>query len=137
MSTPSFAELFAPIARRELNKVFCSPPRPWRPLSIRDRTYFGHKRRARRARGRRIEQQQRDRSFFDWAMNRIRDAEREQADVRSYPLPRVMMLDEIDSFDFGLTEEQARAEIAAETERWRKLIDPSMGETWKEHVTDA
>mgnify|MGYP003347540040 CR=1 FL=1 len=34
--------------------------------------------------------------------------------------------------NFGLTEEQARAEIAAETERWRKLIDPSIGEPWPE-----
>ena len=97
-----------------------------------DRTYFGRKRRARRTRGRRIE----TRPPYSAAAIAFA-AEREQADVRSYPLPSVMMLDEIDSFDFGLTEEQARAEIAAETERWRKLIDPSMGETWKEHVTDA
>jgi hypothetical protein len=54
MTTPSFAELLAPIARRELSKAYGSPLRPWRPLSIRDRTFFGRKRRARRARGRRI-----------------------------------------------------------------------------------
>jgi hypothetical protein len=45
-----------------------------------------------------------------------------------------MMLDEIDSLDFGLTEDQARAEIAAETERWKKLIDPSMGEPWEKQA---
>lgn len=48
---PTFAKLLASIASRELNKAYGSPLRPWRPLSIRDRTFFGRKRRARRARG--------------------------------------------------------------------------------------
>jgi hypothetical protein len=45
-----------------------------------------------------------------------------------------MVFDEIDRFDSGLTEDQARAEIAAETERWRKLISPSMGKPWEEQA---
>ena len=50
---------------------------------------------------------------------------------KSYPLPRVMMIDEIDSFECGFTREQALAEIAAETEQWRELIDSLKGEPWE------
>jgi hypothetical protein len=49
-------ELLAPIAKRELAKVYGSQPPMWRPLARRiDPTYFGRKRRARRARGRKRE----------------------------------------------------------------------------------
>ena len=124
---------------------------------------FGLKRRARRARGWRIEQRQRFQSFFNWTMNRVRD---KAAGLRSKPigpttrlgnveiptcigvphtperLPTfaearrrstiVVLEDEAFAMDWELSEEAAKAEIAAETERWRKLIDPSMGEPWEE-----
>lgn len=54
-------------------------------------------------------------------------------DLLSCPLT-TLLWDEVDSFNCGLTEDQARAEIAAETERWRKLIDPSTGEPWEEQA---
>ena len=129
MTTPSFAELLAPIARRELSKAYGSPLRPWRPLSIRDPTYFGRKRRARRARGRLIE----GRWNPPYVGGRIWLASAKLG-FRSYPLPRVMVFDEIDRFDSGLTEDQARAEIAAETERWRKLTDLLIGKPWEEQA---
>jgi len=53
------APLLAPIAQRELAKAYSRQPPAWRPLTIRiDPTHFGRKRRARRARGRRIETRQ-------------------------------------------------------------------------------
>ena len=55
----TMAELLAPIAKRELAKAYGSQPPLWRPLARRiDPTYFGRKRRTRRARGRRIEARQ-------------------------------------------------------------------------------
>ncbi len=49
----AMVELLAPIAKRELAKAYGSQPPMWRPLARRiDPTYFGRKRRARRARGR-------------------------------------------------------------------------------------
>ncbi len=55
-SISEIATLLAPITNPELAKGYSSQPPLWRPLTRRtDRTYFGRKRRARRARGRRIE----------------------------------------------------------------------------------
>ncbi len=51
--------LLAPIARRELNKAYGSHAPAWRPLTRRTDSTIGRKRRARRARGRRIEARQR------------------------------------------------------------------------------
>jgi hypothetical protein len=72
-------------------------------------TYFGRKRRARRARGRRIEA----RRNHPYVGGRIWLARQTFARVRAggAPLPRVIMLDEIDSF-----------------------LDPSMGEPWEEQA---
>jgi hypothetical protein len=54
-----FASLLAPIARRAINKAYTSQPPTWRPLTRHaGLTYYGRKRRARRARGRRIEARQ-------------------------------------------------------------------------------
>lgn len=100
-----------------------------------DPNYYGRKRRARRARGRRIEAWPNPPSWGRrlpagriWIIGR-------QAGLRSIRRNWTTLLyDEVDSFNCGLTEEQARAEIAAETERWRKLIDPSMGEQWEEQA---
>jgi hypothetical protein len=51
-----FASLLAPIARRAINKAYTSQPPTWRPLTRHaDLAYYGRKRRARRARGRQIE----------------------------------------------------------------------------------
>ena len=91
---------------------------------------IGRKRRARRARGRRIEGRRKPPYVGGriWVIGR-------QAGLRSDRSKwTTLLLDEVDSFNCGLTEEQARAEIAVETERWRKLIDPSMGEPWEEQA---
>ena len=98
-----------------------------RQLLDRDTTYFGRKRRARRARGRQID----GRWNPPYVGGRIWFTCR-QPGLRTLRSNLVTLLwDEVDSFNCGLTEEQARAEIAAETERWRKLIDPSVGEPWE------
>ncbi len=50
------ATLLSRIAQRELAKAYSRQPPAWRPLTRRtDRAHFGRKRRARRARGQRIE----------------------------------------------------------------------------------
>jgi hypothetical protein len=109
-------------------------PPTWLPLTPARRPdpTIGRKRRARRARGRRIEA----RRNTPYVGGRIWLASA-RLGFKSFPLPRVMMLDEIDSFDLlKFTEEQARAEIAARTERWRKLINPLMGKPWEEQADD-
>jgi hypothetical protein len=129
VSEPAFAELFATMLKRAMSNAYSGNPPAWLPLTRRTDPTIGRKRRARRARGRRIEARQNP----PYVGGRIWLTSA-RSGFRSYPLPRVMMLDEIDSFDCGLTEEQARAEIAAEKERWRKLIDPSLGVPWEEQA---
>ncbi len=119
-------------------------PPTWRPLTRRtDPSYFGRKRRRRRARGRRIEAKRRTTpaqmfhsttegpgilTVAQWAAAR-RTVQAQRRDALRW--------DEVDSFSFGLTEEQARAEFAAETERWRRLTDPSLGLSREETTGDG
>jgi hypothetical protein len=63
----------ASIAQRAFAKAYGSQPPMWRPLTRHtDRTHFGRKRRARRAKGRRIEARQRmpqRMTVAQWAAN--------------------------------------------------------------------
>jgi hypothetical protein len=99
------ATLLAPIAHREIDKAYGSHAAAWRPLTRRTDPTIGRKRRARRARGRRIEARQN----IPYIGGRTWLARATFARVRAggAPLPRVMMLDEVDSFPTGeLTVEQ-------------------------------
>ena len=94
-----------------------------------DPNYFGRKRRARRDRGRRIKAMQ----HHPYVGGPIWLARLALARVRAggVPLPKLMMLDEVDSINFNLTEKQARAEIVAETARFQALTSPSLGQPWE------
>lgn len=101
------APLLAPIAQRELAKAYSRQPPAWRPLTRRtDRAHFGRKRRARRARGRRIEDREAQR-FGHWF--RVEIAPNRPNLLELARKIRVPVFDEIDRF-----------------------LDPSMGQPWEE-----
>ncbi len=101
------ATLLAPIAQRELNKAYGHLAPAWRFLTRRtDRTHFGRKRRARRARGRRIENR-RPYSSAALAMASLWGA---STGLRSKPI--------------GPTTRLGNVEIAT------CIVDPSMGNPW-------
>ena len=134
----NMVESFAAVNRAALGAAYpwSGKPPVWLPLTPARRSdpTMGRKRRWRRARGRQIEAR-RNPPYVGgpiWVIGR-------QAGLRSdrskwATLLFGCILDEADSFNCGLTEEQARAEIAAETERWRKLIDSLMGDPWEEQA---
>ena len=83
---------------------------------------IGRKRRSRRARGRRIEA----RRNTPYVGGRIWLASAGPG-FRNCLLPKVIILDEIDGFDCGLTEEQVRDKIAIERERTQYRVRRSLG----------
>ncbi len=102
----SMVEAFATAGRAALTSAYpwSGKPPAWLPLTwtCRPDTTIGRKRRARRARGRRIEARQN----IPYVGGRIWLASSTPG-FRTHLLPRVMMLDEVDSFPTGkLTVEQ-------------------------------
>jgi hypothetical protein len=92
----------ARLAERELKKAYGKSTPAWRPLTRRTDPTIGRKRRARRARGRRIAA----RRNTPYVGGQIWLASA-RSGFRSYPPPKVMLLDEVDSFPTGeLTIEQ-------------------------------
>ncbi len=55
VSEPTFAELFATMLKRAMSNAYSGNPPAWLPLTRRTDPTIGRKRRARRARGKRIE----------------------------------------------------------------------------------
>jgi hypothetical protein len=103
----NMVESFEAVGRAPLSAAYPWHGKPpvWLPLTRRTDPTIGRKRRARRARGRRIENR-RPYSSAALAMACIWLASA-RSGFRSHPLPRVMMLDEVDSFPTGeLTVEQ-------------------------------
>jgi hypothetical protein len=96
----------------------------------RDTTYFGRKRRARRARGRRIDGRWNPPYFGGriWLASA-------RSSFRSHPLPKVMMLDEVDSFPTGdLTVERwagAQRLMRSHCADADRFLDPSLGQPWE------
>jgi hypothetical protein len=92
--------------------------------------HFGRKRRARRARGRRIEARRKP----PYVGGRIWLASA-RSSFRSHPLPKVMMLDEVDSFPTGaLTVERwagAQRLMRSHCADADRFLDPSLGQPWE------
>jgi hypothetical protein len=94
--------LLARLVERELKKAYGKSVPVWRSLTRRTDPTIGRKRRARRARGRRIAA----RRNTPYVGGQIWLASA-RSGFRSYPPPKVMLLDEVDSFPTGeLTIEQ-------------------------------
>ncbi len=122
----TMVELLAPIARRELAKAYGSQPPMWRPLTRRTDPTIGRKRRARRARGRRIE------------ARRIRELRQPRLSLNGRWVPvgfveGVTVLPESITIRWKPANEQVRAKIAAETERWTNA-EWSLGKPWEEQA---
>jgi hypothetical protein len=140
----SMVEVFAAAGRAALAAAYPwnGKPPAWLPLTPArraDSTYFGRKRRARRARGRRIEAR-RNTPYFGgqiWLASA-------RSGFRSYPPPKVMLLDEINSFPTGeppgwiprlMKRSSGSAFYVVPTEQdARAFFDPSLGEPWEEHA---